>query len=205
MAQPSEESSRPESPLHCQEKSLHCQEERSSSPEEPSHSPEKPLQSPEKPLQSSETPLQFSEEPLQSSEKSIRERPPHSQSRLTETHFYDGQLEKAVLEADLSRASQKTSEEKLAAFGLLRSLLPKITHHNFDVIVRDFIRTGRTKGANYDPTNDLYADDLLYLCSELSSDPVLIDLLTAQLVDMSTGICPQGRTHRLFQVLWALQ
>lgn len=176
MAQPSEETSRPETSLHSSEESLRL------------------------PGTSSEEPLQYQGPPLHLPETSSR-------GRLTETHFYDGQLgtAKATLEVDLIRASQKTSEEKLAAFGLLRSLIPKETHHNFDIIVRDFIRSGRTKGANHDPTNDLHADDLLYLCSELAGDPVMIELLTTQLVDMSTGICPQGRTHRLLQVLWALQ
>lgn len=119
---------------------------------------------------------------------------------MTETHFYDGRLSpiKDPLKADLERAGQKTQEEKMISFRALRQQLPEETHRNFDVIVQDI-------GNNYDSTNDLHADDLLYLCSELTGDSSFVDLLTAQLVEMSTGICAQGRTHRLLQILWAFQ
>lgn len=132
-------------------------------------------------------------------------------SELTNTHFYDGKLGelKAFLEPDLLQTGQRTAEEKLAFFQLLRTKLPRTAHRNFDIVVQDFIKTGRTPGPNYDPTNNLYADDLLYLCGSLAQnfdwDPILIDLLAAQFIEMSTGMCAQGRTHRLFQVLWAFR
>lgn len=123
-------------------------------------------------------------------------------SRLTDTHFYDGQLApiKAQLQSDLDRAHQKTPQEQLVAFQLLREQLPAIAHPNFDVIVRDLAQK-----TNYDPTNDLLANDLLYLCAERAANEGFIDLLTAQLLEMSTGMCAQGRTHRLLQILWATQ
>ena len=61
---------------------------------------------------------------------------------------------------------------------------------------------------NYDPTNELYAEDLLYLCYELcikvkepDFDAVFIDKLN----EMNTGMCPQGRTHRLLEVVMTFQ
>lgn len=132
-------------------------------------------------------------------------------SRPNDTHFYDGRLGpiKATIEQDLIQASQKTFGEKLCLFQVLRSRLPKEAHRNFDVIVQDFIRTGRAPGPNYDPSNDLYADDLLYLCGKLALDldwnAGIVELIASQLVEMSSGICAQGRTHRLLQILWALR
>lgn len=58
--------------------------------------------------------------------------------------------------------------------------------------------------SNFDPTNRLNADDLLYLCYEkicIQSDLDFEDLLKIQLVEMNSGLCPQGRTTRLFQIL----
>lgn len=119
-------------------------------------------------------------------------------------HIFDGQLlrTKTSLSPYLENAFQMSSEEKLKAFERLRSLIqPNV---NFEIIVNDF-RTG----PNYDATNDLYADDILYICAELLSKvpdkECFISVLNQQLSEMSTGMCPQGRTHRLIQVITAFE
>jgi hypothetical protein len=54
---------------------------------------------------------------------------------------------------------------------------------------------------NYDPGTGLRADHLAGLAWELRHNTEFLSLLEEQLADMSTGFCPQGRTHRLFQSL----
>ena len=56
---------------------------------------------------------------------------------------------------------------------------------------------------NYDPTNKLSGDDLLYLVAlRLSRNyEDFLPMLIVQLEDLSTGSCPQGVSHRLFQIL----
>lgn len=57
--------------------------------------------------------------------------------------------------------------------------------------------------ANHDPSNSLCADDLIVACWEHRMNEDFMRELEAQLEDMRTGFCPQGRTHRLFQLLAA--
>lgn len=65
-------------------------------------------------------------------------------------------------------------------------------------VVDDFGQT-----ANYDYSNNISADDLLnfiYLYETENVDE-LLDMLCIQFNEMISGLCPQGRTHRLFQVV----
>lgn len=132
----------------------------------------------------------------------------------TLTHSYDGKLEKTKLQLikDISRASVVPLNVKLEAFAQLREHLKRIllspqASRCFEVIVHTFSQAGHVKNSpNYDPTNDLFADDLLYLCFEqivVERNEDLARALILQLEDMSTGLCAQGRTTRLFQILLA--
>ena len=130
-----------------------------------------------------------------------------------ETHTYDGQLgeRKAELKKHLERASSQGRERKLELFGKLAAHLRTINGHTpqaemyLSIIIQDFAQSN--SGPNYDPTNDLFAIDLLVLCAELcfhddaSVAKEASELLNAQLTEMATGFCAQGRTHRLFQVV----
>ena len=133
--------------------------------------------------------------------------------RATETHSYDGKLASRKLEIDkhLTRAAKSGKEEKIAMFNrLLAHLRTKSgfspqSEANLRTIIRDF--TQDNAGPNYDPTNNLFAIDLLWLCAELCfltssevADEVSM-LINIQLEEMSSGMCAQGRTHRLFQVV----
>lgn len=132
---------------------------------------------------------------------------------LLQTHTYDGKLKnvKQVLQSDISRVSQISKREKLQAFVNLRLNLtlykeftPKVKRC-FDTIYNTFSQSGRVKTSrNYDCTNDVYADDLLFLCYEkvfVEKDSDFARMLILQLEDMNTGLCPQGRTTRLLQIL----
>jgi hypothetical protein len=127
-----------------------------------------------------------------------------------DTHLYDGKLIDRKLCIERRGPPIATTEEKLIAFSLISQRLnqhPRFngrTRQNFETIVNDFKHLGRARGPNYDSTNGLYADDMLYLCckaydmTEEKKD--LIELLVCQFEEMTTGMCPQGRTHRLFQI-----
>jgi len=134
----------------------------------------------------------------------------------TQTHSYDGKLSvtKLQLLEDISRASKIPKANKLNYFGHLRLELQKYTLPQpaqgcFEAIFRTFSQQGRVRtGANYDPTNDLHADDLLYLCFEkivTYQDKDFTQVFILQLTDMASGLCAQGRTTRLFQILLAFQ
>ncbi len=59
--------------------------------------------------------------------------------------------------------------------------------------------------ANYDRTNGMYADDVLYLvcnCIKQTGNVDTLQYLSEQLSDiMTSGQCSQGRSTRIFQVL----
>lgn len=57
--------------------------------------------------------------------------------------------------------------------------------------------------ANFDSSNNIWADDLLVLCLPHLDNPDFREAMTEQLNDMRTGFCPQGRTHRLYQLVKA--
>lgn len=58
---------------------------------------------------------------------------------------------------------------------------------------------------NYDATNDLWVDELLMLCARHVHNIDFMQELHIQLMDMETGFCPQGRTHRIFQLLFCFK
>ena len=122
-----------------------------------------------------------------------------------DVHAYDAELleSKALILRQLEMAHQCTRDDKMAAFADLRAKISHASIPYYNAIINDYIHHPLQ---NYDPTNDLYADDLLYLCYQLkynnTIDVVLFtDVLNEQLVDMQSGMCAQGRTHRLFQVV----
>lgn len=127
-----------------------------------------------------------------------------------DTHRFDGKLSliRSLLERDLLRVKQISREERLRLFRLLSSFLasyPKITpqaFNNLETIIRD-----SSSHLNYDPTNDLSSEDLLYLLAEKITSLEgekrndLLDLLIIELTEMSSGMCPQGRAYRLLQAV----
>jgi hypothetical protein len=117
------------------------------------------------------------------------------------THEYDGKIDISQL-PDLIIMKQLTIEQKKQrGMELLFSVNNKInaTAYKFLQRIVDSIGTS----ANIDNTNGLVADDLICICWVYRDNPIFIMELEYQLLDMATGFCPQGRTHRLFQILLA--
>lgn len=107
----------------------------------------------------------------------------------------------------IETASKVSAVIKLREFQQFkRKLTVQAAIRSYTIIVRDFEGAGRTVvSGNWDSTNRLYACDLLYaIVMNSSGNDELVSLLEAQLVDMQTGMCPQGRTTRLVQCLWSL-
>ena len=76
-----------------------------------------------------------------------------------DVHTFDGKLleSTSLLPIHLKEIS---SEDKILAFDELRKILSP--NNNLETIIHDL-----GKPSNYDPTNNLRADDLLYLCYQL--------------------------------------
>lgn len=125
------------------------------------------------------------------------------------THHYDGILcnLRYLIQSDLDRVA---SIEKTSAF---EELIKIVTSQNppphavvwLNAIIQTYVTHGKG-GENYDPKNDMYACDLLYIVYERiirkdEMSPRYLEELILQLEDMQTGPCPQGRTTRLFQIL----
>ena len=115
-------------------------------------------------------------------------------------HIFDGQLLEAREEL-LPYLLNISSEDKIIVFEELRKY---ISHVNFDMIIND-----SHNASNHDLSNDLHADDLLYLCGiimeKLEDKETFIEMLNEQLNDAHSGMCAQGRTHRLFQLIIAFK
>lgn len=75
------------------------------------------------------------------------------------------------------------------------------THHNWKTIIEQW-----GSPANHDRTSNIRAEPLVKLCYEILNHPDDNDfreLLEIQLTEMDTGMCPPGRTTRLYQVVRA--
>lgn len=111
------------------------------------------------------------------------------------THTYDGKLNNDILPS-LSLVDKESKLNEL--LDAARLTFDPISIKFLQSIISD---TG--KSSNVDITNGLVADDLLALCWYYKSNEDFMIILNEQLRDMSTGFCPQGRTHRIFQTLVA--
>ena len=99
-----------------------------------------------------------------------------------------------------ANVAQVASEVRNAAFEELWKLAEPRELRNCHIIAES------DSAANYDGKVD--ARDLLYaLCMLMQKRkdlmPDILDELEIQDSDMSTGLCPQGRTTRLYQILVA--
>lgn len=137
--------------------------------------------------------------------------PPHISSISLNTHHYDGALRERMMEIrdQLDNCKRISTSDKINACNQmmmsLNSILTAPARMCFCVIVNEMMRMKTlppgTPSGNYDPTNDLDAGDLLYCCSHKIKNLDFCKILVGQLEDMTSGLCAQGRTHRLFQCL----
>jgi hypothetical protein len=131
----------------------------------------------------------------------------------TDTHTYDGKLHerKKEIEVFLTKIRNQPFQKKYDQLISLKDKIPltKIQAHYFmNLIISDYKTYPNLGGQNYDPTNDLHAEDLLCIFSHIyeledTDKKDAIQMLCIQLEDMATGFCPQGRTTRLFQLVIA--
>lgn len=151
------------------------------------------------------------------------QKPSHG-SIQTETHTYDGKLLDRLTDfkSYFEEASSKVLEDKSKMFDSIaeeirlyeRTEGKEISIHYINRIKQDMMKPGRLP--NYDSTNFVYADDILWLCgrilfclprkSDYKTDMRdVINELVENLADMRSGDCPQGRTTRLLQVLFSFE
>jgi hypothetical protein len=119
---------------------------------------------------------------------------------MVDTHIYDGKLDNKSIPELKDIIFLSNEEKKIKCMdvynGYIKKERNKISIHFLMKIIDD-IGTEQ----NYDPTNSLRAEDLLVLCSNFRSNDDFLNELEIQLIDMQSGFCSQGRTHRLFQLV----
>lgn len=111
-----------------------------------------------------------------------------------DTHYYDGKINKYDI-SKLKEVEQLPLEYKKQRG---EELLSIVNNYYLRIIIND-IGSDR----NYDQSNKLSVDDLIYLCWEFKDNSDFISLLNEQCNEMKSGFCSQGRTHRIFQILLA--
>lgn len=121
---------------------------------------------------------------------------------LLNTHHYDGKLKERLedIRPELERIGKIDSNIKLERFNQLHNIVSNPAKRGLNMIITDL-----NNSPNYDNSNDLNAENILYLCLELydklsqkdKSD--IFGLLEEQLADITGGSCPPGRATRIFQ------
>lgn len=110
------------------------------------------------------------------------------------THDYDGKLDTELI-GDLP--TNLPVDEKV---GFIQSILnDEIKNNPRALNSYNVILSGN---GNYDNANKLDALDLLWLCCKhAENNKDFKEILIESLADIQFGICSQGRTTRLFQIL----
>lgn len=121
-------------------------------------------------------------------------------------HFYDTKIKEFILtnqqiSEEIIGAHSIPKEEKIRIFSELRCLIDNATKHTYDIVINDFISESSN---NFDPLNEIYASDMLFLCHKYIL-PDNINILNDQLIDLASGLCAQGRSTRFFQVYFSIR
>ena len=111
---------------------------------------------------------------------------------MLNTHSYDGKIENRLPVININISEKKIRGEELLNCAKMNPIAIKY----LTCIVNSI-----GENTNIDNTNHLNADDLISLCWLLKENKDFMKELEIQLLDMQTGNCPQGRTHRLYQIL----
>ncbi len=117
---------------------------------------------------------------------------------MTDTHSYDGLLSTTQLSNLIDVQKLSIEQKKERGNDLCNIIKNSVALKYLHEIISSI-----GSNQNFDPTNNISADDLIALCWLYRHNPNFIDELEIQLSDMTTGFCPQGRTHRLFQLVLA--
>ena len=134
----------------------------------------------------------------------------------TNTHHYDNQLldneiiPKVIKEISTVSDNKKRKKVKDFVLNLINTVVTDVPEKN-EISIRYLTSIVNDWGNsnNYDNTNNLSADDIMYVLSvewknlELSNGELIQDFsknFFIQCMDMQTGPCPQGRVIRLWQL-----
>lgn len=123
---------------------------------------------------------------------------------MLNTHSYDGKLNISS-DLNLSIVHQLSLAQKQTRGRELLDACQNINTRAFSYLNSIVQDMGTYKNVDNSHHPPLIADDLICLCWEYRDNPEFISELEIQLMDMATGFCPQGRTHRLFQILMAFK
>lgn len=108
-----------------------------------------------------------------------------------DVHQFDGRLDNHINTYDLREVVP--FDEKYRAVS---------SHHNWQTIINQW-----GLPANHDQSSNIRAEPLVAICYQLSQLPEyesdFNQLLESQLTEMDTGMCPPGRTTRLYQIIVA--
>jgi len=118
-----------------------------------------------------------------------------------DTHTYDGKIDISLLSNLPSVMKLHLEEKKRRGAELIHA--SRMNKISLRFLINIIISMGTL--ANIDPNNGLSADDLICLCWDKRYNDDFMKLFEEQLQDMTTGFCPVGRTHRLFQTLIAFE
>ncbi len=128
------------------------------------------------------------------------------------THTYDGQLHSIIKEVCGEGWPDVSVKDKQREFKELIEILTSSSYVGklFAISTIISILGAIGKPANFDPSNKLSADDLLYqicLILEITNyDNETMPVVIEQLADVITaGNCSQGRCTRLFQIYLPLR
>lgn len=125
--------------------------------------------------------------------------------KILNVHTYDGviNLKSCSVTKYIDEMKNKSMKEKksLAKEVLRHGEIYKFSKISIDYLNKIIKDIGTNK--NFDPTNNFSVDELICVCWIFRENKNFMKLLEEQLSDMKTGFCPQGRTHRIYQLLLA--
>lgn len=123
----------------------------------------------------------------------------HTQS-FPDIHRYDGKLDPNFVAwlAQFHPRPILTSSQRNTLYQATRVRLSGETQRTMlDLLIRD-------PNGNIDTVNGLDGNNMLDLCLiAADKSPEFLETFNEQLLDVSSGTCPQGRCTRMFQTLYA--
>ena len=125
---------------------------------------------------------------------------------MSDTHSYDSKLNIDNIQQLLQIKDTDLEEKRKRGNDILRFIHDPIARNFMTSIINDMGTANNIDGINRSKIDESYklcTDDLVYILWQFRENRDFIMLLEEQLIHMQTGFCPQGRTHRLYQLLMA--
>jgi hypothetical protein len=133
-----------------------------------------------------------------------------SQPDKTNVHYYDGKICKDTQEyLALKNICGIHPDEKallIIKFGVSLGHFQISGNNPTNMNYFNTMLAGIGSTNNYDPTNEMSADDILYMCANewfnipKENRTCIAEEFFLAMADMSSGFCPQGRVDRIWQV-----